>query len=418
MTPAELNKKTKKELIEMAEKLKLPVKRAALKKDLISALVKSFKKANPPKSAKSTAKRTTAKAVKASASSSRKKTTAKSAAKASRTQTQKTSGTSRRAPQTLDSNQPVKEVPSPLPSRPSNNGDPALEAKFVLGSPDLHDEGQSEIRHELPDSYGEDTLVLLPRDPFWAFCYWEVTESTRNAGYRTMGRRPEEVQWVLRVQPAHSGETNGSSKDVEIDLGAGCWYFQVDTAGTSYFAKLGIKDSYGHFHTVLESNTIDVPRDRPSDVTDERWMSTDEAFQEIYLLSGGSAFKDDSAKSGEFGFRDANGSWTVSSFSSPAFGQQNSDQREAVQTQQTPPLRIDAELILYGGVQPDSKVSLDGDRVPLRPDGTFTLRLALDKGEHQYPISVESRDGKHKQTVIPQVSYSLTGPTNLKKKEK
>jgi hypothetical protein len=33
----------------------------------------------------------------------------------------------------------------------------------------------------LPPFYGEDTLVLLARDPYWLFSYWELTWDTSTA---------------------------------------------------------------------------------------------------------------------------------------------------------------------------------------------------------------------------------------------
>ena len=39
--------------------------------------------------------------------------------------------------------------------------------------------------HTLPASYGSDRIVLMARDPYWAFAYWELTEG----GRRSVDRR-------------------------------------------------------------------------------------------------------------------------------------------------------------------------------------------------------------------------------------
>lgn len=43
---------------------------------------------------------------------------------------------------------------------------------------------------------------------------------------------------------------------------------------------------------------------------------------------------------------------------------------------------INAELIVYGATEPDATVTVDGQPVALRPDGSFTLRFALPDGEY------------------------------------
>ncbi len=43
---------------------------------------------------------------------------------------------------------------------------------------------------------------------------------------------------------------------------------------------------------------------------------------------------------------------------------------------------VNAELIVYGATEPDAQVFIDGEAIPLRPDGTFTLRFALPDGAY------------------------------------
>ena len=47
---------------------------------------------------------------------------------------------------------------------------------------------------------------------------------------------------------------------------------------------------------------------------------------------------------------------------------------------------INAELVIYGGTEPDAKVSVGGHPVKLRPDGTFSLRFSLPDGEYDLPV--------------------------------
>ena len=38
------------------------------------------------------------------------------------------------------------------------------------------------VEFELPAQYGQNKLVLLVRDPWWVYAYWEVTDSKRREG--------------------------------------------------------------------------------------------------------------------------------------------------------------------------------------------------------------------------------------------
>src|SRR5207248_772451 len=44
-------------------------------------------------------------------------------------------------------------------------------------------------------------------------------------------------------------------------------------------------------------------------------------------------------------------------------------------------LKVDAEVIIYGATDPTATVTLAGHNVELRPDGTFSCRLALPDGQ-------------------------------------
>ena len=59
-------------------------------------------------------------------------------------------------------------------------------------------------------------------------------------------------------------------------------------------------------------------------------------------------------------------------------------------------LQANTELIVYGASEPDAKVTIQGQIIQLRPDGSFSLRFALPDGEQSIPISAQSCDGAKK----------------------
>ena len=61
---------------------------------------------------------------------------------------------------------------------------------------------------------------------------------------------------------------------------------------------------------------------------------------------------------------------------------------------------MDAELIVYGVSDPHAHVTLQGEPVPLRPDGSFTVRMALPDRRQVIPVIASSPDGVEQRTII------------------
>ena len=53
--------------------------------------------------------------------------------------------------------------------------------------------------------------------------------------------------------------------------------------------------------------------------------------------------------------------------------------------------QLDAELIVYGATEPNARVTLQGEPVKLRPDGTFTMRFSLPDSRQIIPAVATSR---------------------------
>jgi hypothetical protein len=88
------------------------------------------------------------------------------------------------------------------------------------------------------------------------------------------------------------------------------------------------------------------------------------------------------------------GSGTMGVASSPMFFEQNI--RPFWLVAQT-------ELVVYGSTDPNAKVTIQGEPVGLRADGSFTARFALPEGRHEIHIRGISHDGKQERTITPVV---------------
>jgi hypothetical protein len=62
--------------------------------------------------------------------------------------------------------------------------------------------------------------------------------------------------------------------------------------------------------------------------------------------------------------------------------------------------QLDAELIVYGATEPNARVTLQGEPVKLRPDGTFTMRFSLPDSRQIIPAVAASADGVEERTIV------------------
>ncbi|NLA27603.1 MAG: DUF4912 domain-containing protein [Firmicutes bacterium] len=137
----------------------------------------------------------------------------------------------------------------------------------------------------LPQFYGEDRLVILPRDPRNIFAYWEISLPTKEALEKTAGadKWPQAV-FLLRVYK-YAREDENNAKDF-FDLKVGrennSWYVGVTEADCFYRAELGWKLPGGSFQSIICSNLIRTPRDSLSDVIDENWQLPDWKSRKLF----------------------------------------------------------------------------------------------------------------------------------------
>ena len=62
------------------------------------------------------------------------------------------------------------------------------------------------------------------------------------------------------------------------------------------------------------------------------------------------------------------------------------------------------ELIVYGATEPKAAVTLQGQPIKLRPDGTFSVRMDLPDGAQTIPVQATSPDGVETRTITPIVT--------------
>jgi hypothetical protein len=279
------------------------------------------------------------------------------------------------------------DLPQTMPQGQISSEERAESSKYYAGPVMQKFEGVRGF--ELPGGYGDNRIVLLVRDPYWVYSYWEINPGKREqirkeVGDDVFGGSSE----CLRVYNVD----NWDSFDIDNLGGANNWHINVPQCNVSYCVDIGFKTPDGRFIAAARSNIVTTPLDRMSDVIDEKWMIPD--WDKMYSLSGGFGIGKSSAEIREMmkkRLTEESASGWVSSMGSPV---RKIGERPFW-------MWAEAEVILYGATEPTATLSVQGRKVALRPDGTFTLRYALPDGVQTFPIEAVQDDGAaRKKTTI------------------
>lgn len=286
-------------------------------------------------------------------------------------------------------------------ARDTSSGSTAEEqvenSKYDVGVPtrDL----SARVPKDLPAGYGKDRIVVMVRDPYWLHCYWELTRHAIQRAEAALGQDWHTSKPILRLLDVTTQDTTRTAERTvrDIDIHGGCnnWYIDVDNPPRSFRVDIGYLARSGRFYVLARSNVVNTPRAGVSDVIDENWSDFDaKKADRIYAMSAGF---DPTASSLELKqlfeerLRRPLGSPAVTSFGSGAltFGRSRKFWFE-----------LDAELIVYGATEPNARVTLQGEPVKLRPDGTFTMRFSLPDSRQIIPAVAISPDGVEERTIV------------------
>lgn len=256
---------------------------------------------------------------------------------------------------------------------------------------------EAESQYRLPDAYGQDRIVAMTRDPYWVCVYWEITDETLMRAMQSLGKAQLNARRILRVYTV-DGQKEGSERilfDVSLTLEARNWYINVGGPGRSYRIEIGLLTVGGKFVCLASSNFVSTPRDRMSDVLDEKWMSLPAEYEEMYALSGGLTRGVSSPELHERLARELE-----VRLASPLF---SPGIREIPGKEQAKPFwfTLDADLVVYGATVPGSKLKINGGDWRLRDDGTFSFRCHLPDGDKEMEVSASSSDeAKHEHAKV------------------
>lgn len=305
---------------------------------------------------------------------------------------------------------PVRPVPAPAispagkPPRPAAPSGAVLPVAAPHPAPPIPEHAAAgapapEEQYSLPAGYGDTRIVLMIKDPWWLYAYWEVQPQAERAARSQL--TPEDIvglQSVLRVydvtDTAFPDQSARRWFDIPLSGLAMSWYIHANAPDRSFIVEIGLLTRGGRFLLLARSNRVTTPRAGPSEVIDTAWAIDDETFWRLF----GGAVGRGSSPSG----------WVSAPSSAHAW-------LPAGATAARPAVvqgfwcRVNTDLVIHGATEPRANVSIQGRPVPLRPDGTFTIRLAMPDGVQTITIDVTSADGATTRTITPTVTLAWSG---------
>ena len=314
--------------------------------------------------------------------------------------------------------------------------------KFEVGQESGVDDAFSDLDRdlgELPSGYGDSRIVVMPRDPQWAYCYWDVANESKEDLRRQGGQ-----QLALRIYDTTDLDINSESphsvQEYLCDEMAREWYLPVPVSDRNYVVDIGYRCNDGRWLVLARSNSIRIPPVYPSDWIEDNFVTVDwnqelrgkKVFElvtpskkqeslttkpynnEIYENIFGVAESQESAHMAGslFGSMHQSPEQTLSSYVFPsgvgmwAMPTASGVNMSGVGFASAPPAKprkfwlvADAELIVYGATEPDANVTIGGQPIKLNPDGTFRFQMSFQDGVIDYPIVAVAADGEQKRSV-------------------
>ena len=279
----------------------------------------------------------------------------------------------------------------------------------------------------LPEGYGTGKLTVIARDPHWLYAYWDLTPQQQ----RQYNALSTDRHLVVRVQP---GTIAGHpSTEIHVHPESRSWFIHVEGAATRYSAELGYYPANRQWVAVAASAPAVTPPDTisrdktlrfatippeaslrelavPTRLPQPAELPLAGATQETALAEVMQHYQAQrtpasSAEVPELVRGPVQGEVSPTSLAAPVLpGAQIESLSSPLGGEAKPPkgfwLNLNAELILYGGTEPDATVTISGHPIALRPDGTFTFRFALPDGDYLLSVSAQSAGGESRRAHV------------------
>ena len=264
-------------------------------------------------------------------------------------------------------------------------------------------------------------VVFLPRDPEWAYVFWQISENDREKA-QALGAS----KLCLRLYDATDigeGKLNqGTLREITVDSYSTEWYLPIPLSDRDYKVELGYK--YGFKWMSLAFSSLSrVPGSQPSEQVLDKFVPFNlegsssessgtiisEQSQEVNglherLYQAATSFPPRRKVGSEEFMEDMNSSYSNTNLNDSGAGKWSSGLNESgsgIIQNRSFWLVADAELIVYGATDPSAKLTIGNEDVPLAADGTFRLQVPFRDGTQKYEIkAVESSGDQSKKITM------------------
>lgn len=201
----------------------------------------------------------------------------------------------KRAVKKRSKHKPVKKTPlknKPFKKNPSVVSRKSFKINKIKKIKTLVPRASKSHREEFnfKDAYGESKLVLMARDPWWIYAYWEIPPKKEREVLALMSSQTSRgARRVLRVY-RQDGAQEAVFFDVEVGAFADNWYVEVGAPGELWVSEIGLRTNDGHFYLLERSNHVRTPRYGVSDEIDPNWRLPETVWNSLFKVSG--AFAD------------------------------------------------------------------------------------------------------------------------------
>ncbi len=263
-------------------------------------------------------------------------------------------------------------------------------------------------------------LVFLPRDPEWAYVFWQISEIDRDKA-QSLGAN----KLCLRLYDASViGEGNlnqGTLREIAVDSYSTEWYLPIPLADRDYKVELGYK--YGFkWMSLAFSSVSHVPGTQPSEQILDKFVpfnldtpvsselpsimkspNVQEAnglHERLYQAA--TNFPTRRKVGSEEFMENMNSKNSNSNLTDSGAGQWSSGLNESgsgIVKNKSFWLVADSELIVYGATDPSAKLTIGEEEVPLAADGTFRLQVPFRDGSQKYEIKAIDASGDQEKSI-------------------
>ncbi|MGF1518130.1 MAG: DUF4912 domain-containing protein [Nodosilinea sp.] len=176
--------------------------------------------------------------------------------------------------QVIDAKRSKRVTPAAVPAMASTvaaafpaSASPAPLAVETLAAVD---EGLS----DLPSGYGESRIVLMPRDPQWAYAYWDIPHTLKDELRRQGGSRLA-LRFYDVTDIDFSSQSPHSLQQYECDELAREWYLPIPVSDRDYVAEIGYLCNDGRWLVLARSLPVHIPPVYPSEWVEDHFVTVD-----------------------------------------------------------------------------------------------------------------------------------------------